>query len=140
MTHENSRGPSNVSTPSIRQRFSFSSPFFHFFHYYPKIHVSLFREKENLLSNNLRTIFYDSFRNFCLRKFQSFLFRGKSRGLELKIDFHVSRRNVVGKIGRAIGWAYDISGGRGARRMGTEDGKWKMMAVETDWARARARS
>lgn len=113
--------------------------FLSFFPLLPKIHVSLFREKENPLSNNLRTIFYDSFRNFFLRKFQSFLFRGikKSR---IRIKNRFSRRNVVGKIGRAIGWAYDVSGGRGARRMGTEDGKWKMMAVETDWARARARS
>lgn len=78
---------------------------------------------------------------FSFESFKVFYFaESKNRGLELKIDFHVSRRNVVGKIGRAIGWAYDVSGGRGARRMGTEDGKWKMMAVETDWARARARS
>lgn len=136
MTHENSRGPSNVSTPSIRQRFSFSSPFFHFFHYYPKSTFLYFEKRKTCC----RTIFEQSFMIlFGIFSFESFLFRGikKSR---IRIKNRFSRRNVVGKIGRAIGWAYDVSGGRGARRMGTEDGKWKMMAVETDWARARARS
>lgn len=60
---------------------------------------------------------------FSFESFKVFYFaESKSRGLELKIDFHVSRRNVVGKIGRAIGWAYDVSGGGGRggweRRMG----------------------
>lgn len=66
------------------------------------------------------------FGTFSFESFKVFYFaESKSRGLELKIDFHVSRRNVVGKIGRAIGWAYDVSGGGGR-------GGWERREMEND--------
>ena len=77
-----------------------------FFHCYPKIYVSLFREKKKREKPG-RTIFdiYDSFRNFFLRKFQSFVAfrRMKESRIRIKNRYSIETSNV-GKIGWTIGW------------------------------------
>lgn len=122
MTHENSRGPSNVSTILL-----LDSPFFFFFHYYPKnLIVSLFREEENLLVERSSTFMILC--NFFLRKFQSFVkYFAKSevsREYLIKNQYslesfpHFRSRNVVGSDdmmddegGRGGGWEMENDGG-----------------------------
>lgn len=83
-----------------------------FFHCYPKIYVSLFREREKKKPG--RTIFdiYDSFPSKVFKVSSHFAER-KSRGLELKIDRNVKR------------WQNRLDD-----RMGREDGKgWRLKRI-----------